>query len=173
MFTKKQIFVWGSETSMILLAAVFLWLGYHFFPISPPASGSIGDRFTFILPWFLLPALSIILGVFLVMYERFVTEAINPLASIPETKRMKVFQKYMQNTLEQSVIFILANFALLSVVDLQNITLLPLLAVIFMFGRILFLLGYLYNPIARAPGFALTFYPSVLSIFYTLFKILT
>ena len=74
--------------------------------------------------------------------------------------RARLLQAFVQNTLEQVVLAVLAYAAWL----LATPQLPPGVAVacagLFALGRALFLLGYSRGAAARALGFALTFYPS-------------
>ena len=172
MFKKNQIFVLGSESFTALLGLVFLLLGYKYLPIEMPSTVNISTMLSFFFKWLSLPTLTIILGVFLVMFKRITTKAINPILNVNENEYMKIFKQYLQNTLEQAVIFVFAQLGLISVLAPGYIKLIPLFAILFFTGRIIFLAGYLYHPILRAPGFGLTFYPSVLVVLFVLYSLI-
>ena len=77
------------------------------------------------------------------------------------TERAKLLQTLLQNTLEQAVLTIPVYFAAALVFPASLLSLVVAAAVLFVFGRILFFLGYAGGASSRAIGFALTFYPSV------------
>ena len=169
MLNRNQILVWTGEISVLVFGLLFFYLGYEYLPITTPVADDLVMKLGFFLKWLSLPALSMVLGVFLVMFQRFTTKAINPIAGVTDTQKMKVFKQYLQNTFEQSLIFLFAQLSLLAVLDPEYIKLIPLFAILFFIGRLLFLIGYLIDPVVwRAPGFALTFYPSVAVLGYVI-----
>jgi MAPEG family len=77
------------------------------------------------------------------------------------TERAKLLQALLQNTLEQAVLTIPVYLAAALVFPARLLALVVAAASLFVFGRILFFLGYAGGAPSRAIGFALTFYPSV------------
>lgn len=69
----------------------------------------------------------------------------------------------LQNTLEQSVLAIGAHLALTAAFGGSRLPVAVLVG-LFVAGRVLFNAGYRHGASARAFGFALTFYPSVLAL---------
>ena len=76
------------------------------------------------------------------------------------TDRARILQSILQNTLEQSLLAIVAYGAWLFFGPAPWQMLPVLCVVLFSFGRILFVVSYSYGAALRAPGFALTFYPT-------------
>jgi uncharacterized membrane protein YecN with MAPEG domain len=75
--------------------------------------------------------------------------------------RARVLQATLQNTLEQVVIAALVHMSWAATMPLRWTASLPVAALGFVIGRILFWRGYERGAPGRALGFALTFYPSV------------
>lgn len=69
----------------------------------------------------------------------------------------------LQNTLEQVVLATIAHVIAAATLSRSH-ALLVALASLFALGRLLFWVGYSHGPKGRAFGFALSFYPSVLSL---------
>ena len=67
----------------------------------------------------------------------------------------------LQNTLEQTVLAVVAYNGLTAVAPWLGPVLLPALTGLFLLGRLLFVLGYRKGAGHRALGFGLTFYPTV------------
>jgi len=67
----------------------------------------------------------------------------------------------LQNTLEQTVLAVIAYNGLAAELPMLAPVLLPVLVSLFLIGRILFIAGYAKGAGHRALGFALTFYPTV------------
>lgn len=88
------------------------------------------------------------------------------------TPRARVFQAVLQNTLEQSVLAIGVHAVWSAATQLSAQAVVPVAAILFVAGRILFALGYARGAPARALGFGLTFYPSVLMLVLLAFSFL-
>lgn len=67
----------------------------------------------------------------------------------------------MQNTLEQTVLAVVAYNGLAAVEPRRGPVLLPALVSLYLLGRILFIHGYSRGAGGRALGFGLTFYPTL------------
>lgn len=80
------------------------------------------------------------------------------------TERAKVLQSILQNTLEQSVLAVMVWLAWAHWMPLKWTSTIVLGALLFTLGRLLFFAGYQHGAPARALGFALTFYPSVVML---------
>ena len=78
------------------------------------------------------------------------------------TDHARILQALLQNTLEQSLLLILVYSAWAMWVPAQWLEVLPLTSILFLLGRILFFVRYEDGAPARALGFTLTFYPTVL-----------
>lgn len=76
----------------------------------------------------------------------------------------QVLQATLQNTLEQVVLALAVHGIWAAVMPLAWQAAVPLAALLFVIGRILFWRGYAAGAPARALGFALTFYPSALML---------
>lgn len=71
-------------------------------------------------------------------------------------------QRIIQNTLEQTVLFIAAAISAHHGFGIQSAILLPVMATWFCIARLLFWIGYKSNnPLRRAIGFASTFHPTL------------
>ena len=77
------------------------------------------------------------------------------------TPRVRLLQSMLQNTLEQAVLAIVVHLAWASVMPAGRQAAVPVAALLFATGRVLFWRGYARGAPSRAFGFALTFYPSL------------
>jgi hypothetical protein len=80
------------------------------------------------------------------------------------TSPAKLLQSILQNTLEQSVLAFSAHVIWAAAMPLTWQAAVPAAAILFFLGRMLFWRGYSHGAPARALGFALTFYPSLLML---------
>ena len=83
---------------------------------------------------------------------------------------LDIDQRYLQNTLEQFILLLVAHLGLSLVLPIEALVLIPVLVSLFIFARLAFWIGYHKKPTARALGFVATFYPSAISLFYVLYK---
>jgi hypothetical protein len=81
-----------------------------------------------------------------------------------ESAAWKVHQRVLQNTIEQSLIFVPAMLALAVRIDPAHARLLPLLTALWCAGRLLFWIGYRIKPILRGPGFEWTLFSSLTAL---------
>lgn len=77
------------------------------------------------------------------------------------SERARLLQALLQNTLEQSVLAILVYMAWAATMHVSWLSVVPLAAIAFLVGRVLFFAGYEKGAPSRALGFTLSFYPSV------------
>ena len=146
-----------AVTVVALPGAVVL----HPAPLMPP--GPLSDRIAATLGWDVLVLLCLIGAVGNLARHRFLTPAdIDGSGMTTATDRARIYQSIVQNTLEQSVIAVLAHLAWTVTLPLDWQAAVPVAAMLFVVGRVFFAAGYKGGAPARAFGFALTFYPSVL-----------
>lgn len=89
-------------------------------------------------------------------------------ANPADSDRARVLQSGVQNTLEQWVVLSGSFAAWCLLMPISSLGVPLMVSVLFVLGRILFLANYEKGAVARAFGFALTFYPSVLMLLIVL-----
>lgn len=140
----------GVPVWTLLLVALYRWL-------PPPEHVDAPlDRLILALRCDAVAALTLFAGVQVIATQRRRSEAIDPLAG-KESQRMRVHARYVQNTLEQLLLFVLGTAALSTYLDAPAARILPALTVLFVAARALFWIGYLVTPPARAFGMVGTF----------------
>jgi uncharacterized MAPEG superfamily protein len=117
-----------------------------------PAAPSPGAARIWLL---LVPAALVFAMTAAVGRGRFLSPAIDPLAGA-ENRFIAVTGRALRNTIEQSVVFVLAGLALTELAPDGVRGVLPAVAVLFAIARLAFWIGYLIDPIHRAAGMALT-----------------
>lgn len=128
--------------------------------LSPEAS--IGERIAFALRNDVFISLWLGISIALLARHRFFTpEDIDGGGLTHGTETAHILQATLQNTLEQTVLAVLAHCMWAIVMPLSWISAIPAATVLFLCGRVLFLRGYRGGAPARAIGFSLTFYPTV------------
>jgi len=139
--------------------ALLLWLAVAF--LVPPLTGmdSLGDRMLFTLKCCCVAVLfCLVTGVEAVAHERLFSPAFDPLAGF-ETRRLRVNQRYLQNALEQVLVFMTGLFGL-AAYSPDGSTMRTVLAttIVWIVTRFAFWIGYHSSAAMRglgAPGMAL------------------
>lgn len=140
--------------------ALVLWLAIAF--LAPPltAMDSLDARMLFTLKCLCLAVLfCLVLGVEAVAHERLSSPAFDPLAGF-ETRRLRVNQRCLQNTLEQLIVFAVGLFGLAAYSpDGSAMRAVLATTVVWILARFAFWIGYHRSAAMRgagAPGMALS-----------------
>ncbi|MEW6491270.1 MAG: MAPEG family protein [Cyanobacteriota bacterium] len=168
---QHQKTVFKGVIAALFFSTVFVAIAYFFVSLPLPVLDTAEQRLIFTLRWQIFPALMLFAGVAAIGNERFLSPAINPLAGV-ESDKTRVHLRYLSNTLEQFVLFFVASLILSTFLDNPSIKLIPILATLFVFGRIAFWLGYLQNSLYRAFGMGVTLYPTAAILFYDTYRML-
>ncbi len=163
--SKKGGFIRERRAGMTAIAAampvaLLLWLAIAY--LVPPLAGmdSLGGRMLFTLKCCCLAVLfCLVTGVEAVAHERLSSPAFDPLSGF-ETRRLRVNQRYLQNTLEQTLVFAAGLFGL-AAYSSDGSAMRAVLAttVVWMLARFAFWIGYHRSAAMRglgAPGMALS-----------------
>jgi len=156
--TRNRDFVAQRRVGVMAIAAAMpvalvLWLAIAHF--ATPLSGmySLGSRMLFTLKCCCLAVLfCLVTGVEAVAHERLYSPAFDPLSGF-ETRRLRVNQRYLQNTLEQIVIFAAGIFGL-TAYSPDGAAMRAVLAttVVWILARFAFWIGYTRSAALRGPG---------------------
>jgi len=156
MLRKQMLVLLGMAAAVAVLVA--LWAQNPVLAVALPADDPAA-RLAFVARWLLLPGLTLLAGVGLTASRRFFTA--DAIDGTPEAASLDVNLRYNRNTLEQTVLAAIAWAGLSLALPHDRLVMIPMLAILFMAGRIAFWLGYLFAPWARTFGFGLTFYPTL------------
>jgi uncharacterized MAPEG superfamily protein len=146
----------GASSAM----AVILWLAIRYFAPFIPDMDSVGDRMIFAFKWSCLAVLfCLAMGIDAVAHERLQSPAFDPLAGY-ETRRMRVNVRYLQNTLEQIILFVAGLFGLaLYMPGGDAMRAVEATAIVWILARLAFWAGYHRSAAMRgigAPGVAMS-----------------
>ena len=154
-------------TGMIYIAtaaavALVLWMAIDRFAPPLAGMGDIAARMVFTAKCCAMAVLfCLVTGVEAVAHERLFSPAFDPLSGF-ETRRLRVNQRYLQNTLEQTVVFVAAMFGLTAYASNgSGMRAVEATAVVWVVARFAFWLGYHRSAAMRglgAPGMALSMF---------------
>lgn len=154
----------GMILALSITVAVLGLGGAVAWPILPVLPG-VADRIGFALRCDLLVVIWLVAAVAAVAQVRFFSVAdIGGAGFGSPSARIAVASAILQNTLEQAVLAVTVHLGLASILRGREMVLVPLLVGLFCAGRLAFWLNYRNGAGARALGFGLTFYPSVLGL---------
>ena len=155
----KGIIPGAAITLVVILGAVLVGPTV----LSPDASA--GERLAFAISVDAFIALWLGISVGLLARHRFFSpEDIDGGGLSSGSETANVLQSTLQNTLEQSVLAVLAHLAWSILMPVTWISAIPAAVFLFLCGRVLFVRGYRGGAPSRALGFALTYYPSVVMV---------
>jgi hypothetical protein len=137
--------------------------------LTPPGGIETSLRLAYALKCEVFAALCLLAGVGRIANRRFfIAEAIG--GGVEPS--LEIDHRYLQNTLEQLVLAIVAHLALVLVVPEDSIRAVAILVMLFVIGRATFWIGYHVSGPARAFGFATTFYPIVGAYVYVILQMI-
>jgi hypothetical protein len=151
--------------------AAALWFGIYEYP--PPLAGmeSAGARMLVALKCFVVATLfCLVAGVEAVAHERLQSPAFDPLLG-DDTRRLRVNLRYLQNTLEQTIVLGVALFGLAAYLDTgESMRAVIATAAVWIASRFAFWIGYHRSAAMRgigAPGMMAT----MIAILYVAWRI--
>jgi MAPEG family len=154
----------AGMTAIALSGSVATVLWFAIDRLMPPvaAMDALGDRMLFTLKWCCVAVLfCLVTGVEAVAHERLTSPAFDPLSGF-ETPRLRVNQRYLQNTLEQMVVFAAGLFGLAAYcADGSAMRAVVATSVVWILARFAFWIGYHRSAAMRglgAPGMALSMF---------------
>ncbi len=157
--TPKGHVIFGSVLGFAVIGAWIAWLPEGFGAVLGLSNDV--DRLTLGIRCAVVLQLPLIVGILVVAQQRFWSPR-HADGSAPEIgSTLEINRRFLTNTLEQSVLATVGLVALAMTVPAERLGLVPALTALFLAGRVLFWVGYLINPYARAFGLVLTFGPTV------------
>ncbi len=162
MTKEEQAIRRNSAAAFIVTVAAYIaaWL---FAPAIAELPEALPERFAFAALCWAVPGLVLLVAIMMVSTaRRFSIDDIGGQAAGPPSEKLAVKAAFLQNTLEQTVLAGAFYFALAASAGGQWMALLPVAAVLFVIGRVLFFAGYKRGAKGRAFGMALTMLPAVI-----------
>ena len=126
--------------SLVTTVSIF-YVGYYQFPCLPvPASDDFSSKLVYTFRCAFAPLVVLVAAVMMVGNMRRTTAAGNPLAG--KEHLLQLQKNFLTNTLEQFVVFLVSTLVLITYLQGEEMRLVPLYAITFLVGRILFRIGY-------------------------------
>ncbi|MFN3347658.1 MAPEG family protein [Pseudorhodoplanes sp.] len=160
MLTHKQSGVLRGMLTGLAMTIVALALAMNgvLTPLMPGAESALG----FALKWDMLVLACLAVSIGMLARHRFFTpDDIDGGGLTEGTAKAHLLQSMLQNTLEQTVLALGVHLTWATAMPRAFQAAVPVAAILFVIGRVLFWRGYAAGAPRRALGFALTFYPQV------------
>jgi hypothetical protein len=167
MLTNKQTGVLRGMLAGLAITIVGLALAMHgvLTPLRTAADATFAATIAYVMKWDLLVLACLAINIGLLARHRFFTpDDIDGGGLTAGTSTAHLLQSMLQNTLEQTVLALGVHLAWAMITPHAWLPAVAVAATLFAIGRVLFWRGYASGAPARALGFALTFYPSVVML---------
>lgn len=169
MLIEAQRHVLRGMLAALFIAVIGMVLVINLQPGFLLPDGPFPDTVTAAMKWALLIIVCLAGNIAILARHRFFTvEDIDGGGLSSGTQKARIFQATLQNTLEQTVLALSVYLIWAAVMPWKWQGVIAVAAILFLIGRLLFWKGYAAGAGARAFGFALTFYPTILMLIMTL-----
>lgn len=173
-----RVFWLGGASKFILGDLALVLLYFYGFPRSPPPP-TAEARVIAALRWHILPVSLFIFSIYAVIIGRalYLRAAYDPVASqaaSDETWTIRVNNRILLNLIENYVPFFVATLVAASYIDERSSlawSAVPCIIIMWTFGRLLYWLGYWYNPWYRVPGFVMSLHFTLYVLSYCVYRI--
>ena len=167
-FTSRQ---WPFIYTLVgnwVFAATFYGLAKLFWHWQP-GDWTVGDRIALVIKVAVFAILPAVLAICIVAAQRLDPSMWVGRMAKPNSA-LDINTRFILNSFEQFILFFIGMAALALYCPLKEARTLIILTILFVLGRILFWVGYHYNPYMRAFGFGITFYPTVMVYVWLFFR---
>jgi hypothetical protein len=125
-----------------------------------PAEWTVGNKLELVIKNAVLAILPAVLAICIVAAQRLDPSMF--VGRVPKANSaVDINNRFILNTIEQFMLYFIGNAGLALYCPPEEARTLVILTALFILGRVLFWVGYHYNPYMRAFGFGITFYPTV------------
>uniref|UniRef100_A0A1A8J865 Transmembrane protein 79a n=2 Tax=Nothobranchius TaxID=28779 RepID=A0A1A8J865_NOTKU len=160
-----------SVLASLLCAAGLLYAFYFYVPIRPPDCPDITSRIVFTFCCCAVAALPIVLAMLVGAVCQFCTGSFNQ--EEPFLRRRTPQQLFVTSSLEQLLLYILNLMVMAALLPQDQLKLVPILVVMFIFGRLVYWLSLNTCTSWRGFGSGLTVFPLLATIALNLFLMYT
>jgi hypothetical protein len=158
-FTARQWpFIFVLVGNWVFACAVFALAKFFWHWV--PTDWTLGDRIALVIKDAVIAILPAVLAICIVAAQR-----LDPSMWVGRTAKpnsaLDINTRFILNTFEQFIAYFIGNAGMALYCPPEEARSLIILTGLFLLGRVLFWVGYHYNPYVRAFGFGITFYPTV------------
>ena len=170
--TLEQRQIAKSMFFAVVFCFSYVSIAYYWLPIVFKPTMDFLARLQFTIQCDVFATLMLLFGIALVANQRFFSPSAISGDTSETDESIIINVRYIQNTIEQIILLFITHITLAIVLTSVEMRLIPILVSLFIWGRIFFWVGYHYNPISRAFGFATTFYPTAIALIYCCYRVI-
>uniref|UniRef100_A0A1A8MWD4 Transmembrane protein 79a n=2 Tax=Nothobranchius pienaari TaxID=704102 RepID=A0A1A8MWD4_9TELE len=154
-----------STMAAVLLFPLLVWGGYALIPFDPPLLKSAPLRVLYTLRCSFFAIIPIMLGVLVQGVARLRFTSIKPLYQHQlANKEVMVHWHYVNESLSLFLFYFLQLALMATYISQDLVKLVPLLTIVFVFGRLIYWLCLALNSTIRGLGFGLSFFPILIML---------
>jgi MAPEG family len=166
---KQQFWVGGQIAASVPLQIGFLLLGYNYLSIALPTSDAMIGRLVYTIQWDFWGAVVLLAMIaFLAGVRPLRLDTIDG----NDKTALELHVRVQRNTVEQLLLMIIGHLALATILEPDQLRIIPVLVLLFIASRIIYWIGYVRAPHLRTFGFVATFYPNIGVLLYTAWHLL-
>ncbi|KAG7457892.1 hypothetical protein MATL_G00232160 [Megalops atlanticus] len=164
--------------AFVLVAAVIfpflVWGGYALLPFNAPVLKTAPLRLVYTLRCSIFAAVPIVLGVLVLGVSRLRFNSLKPLyEGNAGSREVGVHQRYINDSLSLFLLYFLQLAIMASYLSQELLKLVPLLTIVFAFGRLVFWVSAALGSSVRGVGFGLSFLPMLAMLGANLYFVFT
>ncbi|XP_016382427.1 transmembrane protein 79, partial [Sinocyclocheilus rhinocerous] len=147
-------------TAAAVIFPLLTWAGYKLLPFEAPPLDSSALRLIYTLRCAFFASIPIVLGVLVQGASRLRFGTLKPLFDGTwENREVAVHDHYVRHSLHLYLLYFLQLAVMATYTQQEMLKLVPLLTIIFVFGRLIYWVCVVFGSSVRALGFALSFLP--------------
>ncbi|XP_030637913.1 transmembrane protein 79 [Chanos chanos] len=166
--------VGASVFTSALIFPLLVWGGYVFLPFDAPLLDSAPLRLVYTLRCSVFAVIPIVLGVLVLGVSRLRHRSLKPLCEgEAEPKGVNVHRRFVDDSISLFLLYFLQLAVMANYLGQGQLKLIPLLTIIFTFGRLVYWIAAAWGNSVRGFGYGFSFLPMVTMLVANLYFIFT
>ncbi|KAK2902920.1 hypothetical protein Q8A67_007633 [Cirrhinus molitorella] len=162
----------ASMFTSALIFPLLVWGGYVFLPFDAPLLDSAPLRLVYTLRCSVFAVIPIVLGMLVLGVSRLWYRSLKPrFEGEREVKQVAVHQRYVEDSISLFLLYFLQLAVMAAYLSQDLLKLIPLLTIVFAFGRLLYWLAAACDSSLRGVGFGFSFLPMLVMLVANLYFI--
>ncbi|RXN31711.1 transmembrane 79-like protein [Labeo rohita] len=162
----------ASMFTSALIFPLLVWGGYVFLPFDAPLLDSAPLRLVYTLRCSVFAVIPIVLGMLVLGVSRLWYRSLKPrFEGEREVKQVAVHQRYVEDSISLFLLYFLQLAVMAAYLNQDLLKLIPLLTIIFAFGRLLYWVAAACDSSLRGVGFGFSFLPMLVMLVANLYFI--
>ncbi|XP_026083238.1 transmembrane protein 79-like [Carassius auratus] len=162
----------ASMFTSALIFPLLVWGGYVFLPFDAPLLDSAPLRLVYTLRCSVFAVIPIVLGMLVLGVSRLRYRSLKPrFEGEGEIKQVAVHQRYVEDSVSLFLLYFLQLAVMAAYLNQNLLKLIPLLTIIFAFGRLLYWVAAACDSSVRGVGFGFSFLPMLVMLVANLYFI--